>query len=382
MSSTVPVTLVYSEIGYLGGIERVMAEILKYLAANGRTVNAVCSSIDPALEPLCSRIFYLPPETSNGRIERIRARLSWMRSCTDLIRQHRQELGIIFAAPGCTWEADVVMAGSCHLAAMLERSKEGYHRWVANPLNWLLILSEVLPYHRSVKRIMVPSMRTKTEITGLYRVDNDRINVVPHGVDSTRFFPAPLHKTQWRRHFGLPEDGFIVLTVTNEIERKGCFEIVDAVRILSAESADVHYVVAGRDNYIYLKNSAQQLGVAGRLTLLGPQSGPELSGLYQASDVFVLPTRYESFALVCMEAMACGIPLVATRVGGIEDYLRDGENGLFVERSALDIANALRRLLVEEDFFGRLSAGAQATALSYAWNNLLKDLNPMLVCNE
>jgi UDP-glucose:(heptosyl)LPS alpha-1,3-glucosyltransferase len=84
----------------------------------------------------------------------------------------------------------------------------------------------------------------------------------------------------------------------------------------------------------------------------------------------VLPTYYETFSLVCMEALACGIPVLATRVGGIEDYLEDGVNGFGITRDASTIAQKARLVFADEAQISRLRAGARATAERFGWDNI------------
>jgi glycosyltransferase involved in cell wall biosynthesis len=84
----------------------------------------------------------------------------------------------------------------------------------------------------------------------------------------------------------------------------------------------------------------------------------------------VLPTLYETFALVCLEAMASGLPVLASPVGGIEDYLRDGENGLHIKREATEIAAKLDRLFSDRELHTRLRQAGIVTAQNYAWEKI------------
>ena len=96
----------------------------------------------------------------------------------------------------------------------------------------------------------------------------------------------------------------------------------------------------------------------------------DLPTIYPAADAFVLPTLYETFALVCLEAMASGLPVLASPVGGIEDYLHDDVNGLHVQRDATEIAAKLDRLLNDRELHARLREAGIATAQNYEWKNI------------
>jgi UDP-glucose:(heptosyl)LPS alpha-1,3-glucosyltransferase len=93
-----------------------------------------------------------------------------------------------------------------------------------------------------------------------------------------------------------------------------------------------------------------------------------MPALYSAADAFVLPTAYETFSLVCMEAMACSTPVFATPVGGIEDYLVDGVNGYQIVMDGTDIANKIAAAFADPDLHAKLRDGAHHTALNYGWD--------------
>ena len=124
----------------------------------------------------------------------------------------------------------------------------------------------------------------------------------------------------------------------------------------------------GADVAAPFKRLAEQLGVSDRVIFAGARS--DLPTIYPAADAFVLPTLYETFALVCLEAMASGLPVLASPVGGIEDYLRDGENGLHIQRDPKEIAAKLDQLLNDRELHARLREAGIATAKKYEWKKV------------
>ena len=125
-------------------------------------------------------------------------------------------------------------------------------------------------------------------------------------------------------------------------------------------------LVAGSDTPAPYRKLASTAG--DRLIFAGARS--DMPALYAAADAFVLPTAYETFSLVCMEAMACSVPVFATPVGGIEDYLVDGVNGYQIAADAEDIAGKISRAFADPALMQRMRDGARATALNYGWDHV------------
>jgi glycosyltransferase involved in cell wall biosynthesis len=129
-------------------------------------------------------------------------------------------------------------------------------------------------------------------------------------------------------------------------------------------------LVVGGDVAGPYKRMADQLGVRDRVIFAGARS--DLPKLYPAADAFVLPTLYETFALVCLEAMASGLPVLASPVGGIEDYLVDGENGFYIQRDQKEIATKLDMILRDPALHSRIRERGLATAQNYSWEKIAK----------
>ncbi|MDF9787578.1 glycosyltransferase family 4 protein [Polynucleobacter sphagniphilus] len=341
-SATSDVTIVYPSIGYTGGVERVMAEVLKFLFNNNYQIQVICSEIDDSLRPLCSKVHIIPIHKSNHLLWDMFHTAHWMLQAGRQAKLANKLKSRIISAPCALFTADLVMAGSCHIAAQFERLKRGSFKWLLNPRHWFYIFCEASIFLRNQSQILVPSKRTKSEIDCFYSPAKNRIHVVPHGVDSSIFYPADGSKTEIRTSIGLPEDAVIFLTVTNEIKRKGCLNALEALKLIEQNGVKFHYLVVGRDDSSELLSKARDLGLGSVVSAMPGVHGAELVRLFQASDLFVLPTEYESFGLVGIEALACGLPVLCTKVGGLEDYVTNGQDGIFVERTSADIARGLK----------------------------------------
>jgi UDP-glucose:(heptosyl)LPS alpha-1,3-glucosyltransferase len=190
------------------------------------------------------------------------------------------------------------------------------------------------------------------------------VRTVPNGVDCRIFRPDPVARAETRGELGLGEGDLLALFVGGDWERKGLTYAVDAL----AGAPGWHLAVAGNGDPSQLVARARTAGVDRRLRLLGGVH--DVRRLYAAADAFVLPTAYETFSLVTYEAAASGLPLLVTRVSGVEELLREGLNGWFIARDASDIARRLNRLNSDPGLAQEMGARARADASRYSWDSM------------
>jgi glycosyltransferase involved in cell wall biosynthesis len=146
-----------------------------------------------------------------------------------------------------------------------------------------------------------------------------RTRVIGNGVDTEKY--APIDRADARRRLGLAADALVAITVGSLCERKGFHRVIDCLPTLRARHPAIHYVAVGGpgpegDWTMRLQTQAIDRGVSGIVHFTGPLLPRDLAVWLSASDVFVLATRYEGWANVLLEAMACGLPVVTTDVGG------------------------------------------------------------------
>jgi UDP-glucose:(heptosyl)LPS alpha-1,3-glucosyltransferase len=129
-------------------------------------------------------------------------------------------------------------------------------------------------------------------------------------------------------------------------------------------------MVAGNGDREPLLTLARTVGTAERLQFLGPVR--DMPALYAGADAFVLPTSYEAFPLVALEAAASGLPLLVTRVSGVVEMLEDGRNGWFITPDAADIARRLNQLSADRTLAREVGAAARITATGYTWQAMVE----------
>ena len=204
--------------------------------------------------------------------------------------------------------------------------------------------------HRA-DRIVAPTAREAEHLVRLYGADPGRIGRIPCGVNLRRF--RPLGRARARRRLGIPAGRAVVLYVGRFAPLKGVDRLVEALA-RSAHRDRARLLVVGGDGprataTVRLGDLARDLGMERSVTFAGPVDQAHLPLYYNAADVLVLPSLYESFGLVMLEALACGTPVVATRVGAAEALIRPGITGeLAGSPSPGALASAIDRVLGRE----------------------------------
>ena len=160
-----------------------------------------------------------------------------------------------------------------------------------------------------------------------------RGQVVGNGVDAERF--RPVSKAEARQRFALPEEAKVLITVGGLVERKGFHRVIACLPALLKKHPNLHYLIVGGacpegDMTQALKDQADKLGLTECVHFLGPISPDDLKWPLSAADIFVLSTRNEGWANVILEAMACGVPVVASDVGGNAEVVCREELGKIV----------------------------------------------------
>ena len=200
-----------------------------------------------------------------------------------------------------------------------------------------------------------------------------RVHTIYNGVDAERFAPGP--RQEARRHLSLPVDGKIVLYVGNLKAAKGCMDLLEALPAVLERHADTRLYFVGTGELAgALRERIAELGLAGRVTLVGGVSHAEVGDWMRAADVFSLPSHNEGVPNVVMEAMACGIPAVATRVGGIPEVLAAYAGILVEPRASAELSAALVTALEREWDVARIIAHARG----FRWTSTIEQLDRIL----
>ncbi len=217
----------------------------------------------------------------------------------------------------------------------------GACRWLDHYFRALL---EPLVYQR-VKKIVVPSHGLARELKAQYPSITDKIHLLPNPVDVQRMrCPSDFDRREFRARLGFADDHVVlVFSALGHFERKGLPALLSAVAELGNTTLKI-LIVGGQAQLIKRYQSiVAQIGLRDQVVFAGMQQ--DVRPFLWAADAFVLPSFYEAFPLVSLEAAAAGLPSIVSPIHGVEELIKDGHNGILVHPTALSIARALKRFL-------------------------------------
>jgi len=234
-----------------------------------------------------------------------------------------------------------------------------------------------------VDNVIAPNPDERAEMVWRMGADNARICVIPPGIDLDRFHPHDA--VDARRRLGLPENP-LVLFIGRVDPMKGIETLLDAfaelrhadwdtlppklVFVGGTATRDGDAIELGPD-LAGVAARAEALGVRDDIIFRGSEPQELLPYYYAAATVGAVPSRYESFGLVAVEAMACGLPVVASRAGGLKFTVEEEVSGLLVPvGDAPALASALDRVIRDRDFRASLQVGARQAAIRFSWQTI------------
>jgi len=220
-------------------------------------------------------------------------------------------------------------------------------------------------------RIIAFTTEERDDLTRIYGAQPERVQVIPGGVDLELFHPVDREKA--RNELGLPGRSGILLFAGRIQPFKGIDILLRAVACLE-DRDDLCLIILGADSesdgeVARLRALAGELGIMDKVTFLGAVEHGKMPLFYSAADVCVVPSYHESFGLVALEAMACGTPVVASRVGGLATIIEDGETGYLIDGLSHEaFAQRLELLLDNEELRRQMGDAAHLSVMKYAWS--------------
>ena len=351
----------------LGGVERTLEELVVRLIRAGVDVEVFTTDLERN-RPFARRRF--PPSPLGVAVRRFRA-----------VRALPLPLGLGVVAPGMltaalTEDVDLVHAHAfgyypCWVGATVRRVgrvplvvtphfDRGRGTWVSSAYHRAVVRGSLLP----ADRVIVQS-HAEADLLRRLGLPEEKLVQIPTGVAMEEF--------AWER--SAPQDGPLRLLSVGrlDLEQKGLTELVHAVAELPpAVRSHVEFVGDDWGGARVLRELADRLGVGSRVTIHASVPRDAVLEAYRHADVLVLASRFESFPRVILEGMAAGLPIVASRVGGVPELVEEGRNALLVPpNDPKALAHAIRDLAQDPDRRAQFGRASRRRAELYDWSRLL-----------
>ena len=222
------------------------------------------------------------------------------------------------------------------------------------------------------ERVITCSHYMREHVADVFGIDEQRIAVIPNGIDRGDLQPIG-DLAALRERFAAPEER-LVLLVGRLVYEKGFQLALDAMPQVIRHSGRVRFLVAGSGTHeAELRAQARRLGLTRHGTFLGWIGDDVLHSLYRIADLCVVPSIYEPFGLVALEAMAGGCPCIVADTGGLREVVPNADVGLrFASRDPRALATMMRRVLDDEPLRERLVAEASVHVLGFDWNDVAR----------
>lgn len=221
--------------------------------------------------------------------------------------------------------------------------------------------------HRKPKMFLPVSRGVEAELRTSYEIGEASVRIVPNAADTDVFrISEPAARERWRASVGVERDDFFVIFSGGEWSRKGLDLAIRAIGKI--EDPRVRLFVAG-DDPARARFEALAADVGRRVIFGGFRK--DVAEAMGAADLFLFPSYYEAFSLATIEAAACGLPVVASRINGTEDFIRPGDTGEFVEHDSDKIAAVVNRFAQDRSMARRMGAnGRRLVEQHYTWDRV------------
>ncbi len=234
---------------------------------------------------------------------------------------------------------------------------------------------------RRADRIVVATLAELTQLRFLYRADDRKMVTIPPGVDTSHFYPIPSDEA--KQYIGLKPEDRMVLFVGRIEPLKGIDTLIQAMSCLELEGGPrpVHLAIIGGEPNVgpeemttemtRLQKLCDDLAVGQTVVFLGKRGQDTLPYYYSAAEALVMPSLYESFGMVALEAMACGTPVIASEVGGLGYLVQNDITGYTIPDSNPEaLCIKLSALLNDMQLRERMGLHAAQYALDYTWEKV------------
>jgi UDP-glucose:(heptosyl)LPS alpha-1,3-glucosyltransferase len=276
--------------------------------------------------------------------------------CCDIVHSHER----IFNMDILTYH------GIPHVTWAKRIKKSYYLSWFDRSTIW----TEKRGFSNESLLVLPVSSLVKDELLGVFNIPEDRIEIIHPGIELSKYMPSEPHehRKKIRQLHNISNNDVVILFVSMNFEIKNLDLVLQAIAHLSSHLKSIKLLVAGKGNTKKYTKIADSLGISENVIFTGVVRN--IHEYYLASDIFVLPSQFDTFALVVLEAMASGLPVIISSNVGAKDIIDPDLNGIILPENytSKNMAEALERLM-NLDYRKSLAKQALKTAELYSWDN-------------
>lgn len=326
-----------------GGMERYVVNLSKELKKMGHEVHVLANYRDRTGDPeIC---FHRIPVIRLGFLIK---NLSFAKNCQRVLKKDKYDIINGFSR---TYPLDVYRIGHKIRRHLLQVQ---YSNKFVRILKYfsirhltILYLERQIFKKENYKKIIANSDLGKKHAGIYHNLPQDKVEVIYNGVDLNKFNlkTRKLYRNELRSEYRFGEDETVLLFVGRNFKLKGVKTVIKSIAILGLENKNVKVLIAGKGNPSVYQRLAKKHGIEKKIIFAGEHS--HMEKFYAAGDIFVFPTLYDPFANVCLEAMACGLPVITTMMNGAAEIIEDGKNGYVMNdyQSSYELADKISDMI-------------------------------------
>jgi glycosyltransferase involved in cell wall biosynthesis len=373
--------LFYNHTGQLGGAERLLLTILGRLDRTSFDPILICPEHGPLLK--MGRSLGVPAES----VCVLDARFTWR--ADHVVRYLKSFLRVILDLRKriISIDPELIHANSVRAGLVVTAATFGLKKQVVWHIHDLLPRH---PFNSLIRAVGLLSRRTRMIAVAQASADRfigsfwplqKRVTVIPNGVDLERFHPDQITRQRIRGELKLGADQPVIGIIGRLAPSKGQMELLRAFKSVVSEFPTATLLIAGapafNQEYEYaelLKRAASELGIVNRVLMLGARD--DVAAVMQALDLLIVNSSSEACCLVVLEAMACGVPVLATRTGGTPELIEHGRDGWLVPwRDDSALTTAIKKLIREPDLRSQLARqGSQRVTARFDLARYLREI--------
>ena len=347
---------------WLAGTEIATYNIAEHLAKRGHDVHVV-TTLDKGLPREGTEQGFYVHRIGFPRVRFLGIMIFWLKALL-LLKKLKPD---VVHAQSTTMGIPGILA-----KRLLKKPYTVYGRGSEVYLPWLFKtpISKLILRRADVVIALTEDMKTEMQ-----KISSRDVAVIPNGIDLESYEDLPT-KAAIRDRLGLNSADSIILFVGTLRPVKGLKYLIQAMNIVRQKDTNVRLILVGDGvGRQSLERFVKELDLGDRVTFVGKVPNEKVPEYMSASDVFVLPSLSEGFPVTILEAMASGLPIVATRVRGLPEIVKDGESGFLVEpRNPEQLADRVLTLLKNEDSRQRMIMNNRNKVQQYSWENTVGQL--------